>query len=272
MDRRTFLGRALPTGLLAVAGLLAESGVASAMPTWERGTRRPITRAFPFRPSTQPAIALVYRGPASTPGCPEAVAALLASAPRPFHPIFCGPNEPVLLTAQTLASATVYAQPGGGELDPAWQAMQPFAGVLRDWVWRGGSYLGFCVGAYLAGQTPGFGLLPGDTDEYVTTAGAAVTTTGDVVLPVAWRGRARHMFFQDGPYFTLQPGARANVLARYTNGLPAALVTRFGSGRVGVVGPHPEADASWYADAGLVNPDGVRFDLGYDLISSTLSA
>ncbi|CAM4052356.1 hypothetical protein NONI108955_06325 [Nocardia ninae] len=39
-------------------------------------------------------------------------------------------------------------------------------------------------------------------------------------------------------------------------------------GRVGVSGPHPEADESWYADKGLRNPDGVRLDLAYELIEA----
>jgi hypothetical protein len=48
------------------------------------------------------------------------------------------------------------------------------------------------------------------------------------------------------------------------------VVTSFGAGRVGVVGPHPEADRSWYRDAHLTNPDGVQPDLGHDLVESTV--
>jgi hypothetical protein len=36
------------------------------------------------------------------------------------------------------------------------------------------------------------------------------------------------------------------------------------------VGPHPEADRSWYSNAGLTNPDGIDFELGHDLIESTV--
>jgi hypothetical protein len=60
------------------------------------------------------------------------------------------------------------------------------------------------------------------------------------------------------------------VLATYDTGAGAAVVTAFGEGRVGLVGPHPEADQSWYDDARLTNPDGIRFDLGYDLIQTTM--
>lgn len=38
-------------------------------------------------------LALVYRGPASQPGCPEAVAGLLAAAPWNLDVRFTGPDE-----------------------------------------------------------------------------------------------------------------------------------------------------------------------------------
>ncbi|MFC6937655.1 hypothetical protein ACFQHO_50250 [Actinomadura yumaensis] len=84
-----------------------------------------------------------------------------------------------------------------------------------------------------------------------------------------WQGRPRHMYFQDGPAFFLDPGADATVLATYPNKTAAVVVAPYGKGRVGVSGPHPEADASWYADKDLSNPDGVHFDLAYELIEAT---
>jgi hypothetical protein len=79
------------------------------------------------------------------------------------------------------------------------------------------------------------------------------------------------MFFQDAPVFRLNRGAAATVLATDDTGDFAAVVTAYGAGSVGVVGPHPEADQSWYT-SGLTNPDGIRPDLGYDLIQTTLQA
>jgi len=61
------------------------------------------------------------------------------------------------------------------------------------------------------------------------------------------------------------------VLATYDNGLPAAVVAPFGRGAVGVVGPHPEASADWYAAYGLPLPDDVRADLTQDLIDRVMS-
>ncbi|HUK72272.1 MAG TPA: BPL-N domain-containing protein [Streptosporangiaceae bacterium] len=177
------------------------------------------------------------------------------------------------MSAQALSSAALYAQPGGGDdLELAWSEMRPYADDIRKWVRGGGHYLGICMGGYLAGFDPGFGLLPGDSREYITAADATVRTDGDSIVTVSWRGQSRHLYFQDGPYFKLRPNSHARVLATYPNGLAAAVVARYGKGSVGVSGPHPEAPASWYSESGLTNPDGIRLDLGYDLIEATIKS
>lgn len=225
--------------------------------------------APPPKPDTRP-VALVYRGKASCSGCSESVAALLESNPTSFRTVFCGPGEKVQITAATLADATVYAQPGGGSVNSAWHQMREYAADIRAFVHGGGHYLGFCLGGYLAGATPGFGLLPGDTVEYIGSPGATVSDTDDTVVAVRWGGSLRHMYFQDGPVFRLNPGAPATVLATYDTGTPAAVIAPYGAGRVGVVGPHPEADQSWYHDTKLRNPDGIQLDLGHDLVERTV--
>lgn len=248
MNRRRLLIGAGAAGVLAGLGWVGVSVVES-------------------RPSP---LAVVYRGPASCNGCSESVATLLRNSPTGFRTEFCGPNEDRDISSQVLAGAAVYAQPGGGSVESAWRRMRRYADDIRDFVHRGGHYLGFCLGAYLAGATPGFNLLPGDTDEYISSPGAGVRTEDDTLIRVRWRGRPRTMYFQDGPLFRLRPGAPAVVLATYDTGAPAAVIAAYGSGRVGAVGPHPEADRSWYQGAGLTNPTGIHFDLGYDLVESTM--
>jgi glutamine amidotransferase-like uncharacterized protein len=217
-------------------------------------------------------LALVYRGPAASAGCPEAVAALLRNSPAGFRTEYCGPDEDRQISPEVLATAVLYAQPGGGELQSAWRRMRRYAQDIRDFVHGGGHYLGFCLGAYLAGGDPGLGLLPGKVSQYIASAGASVRGADDTIVEVRWRGQPRHMFFQDGPTFTVRSGEPATVLATYGNGAAAAVVTHYGAGQVGLVGPHPEADRSWYADARLTNPDGIRFDLGHDLIETTIQS
>ncbi|MFD1507653.1 hypothetical protein FE374_08210 [Georgenia yuyongxinii] len=217
--------------------------------------------------------ALVYRGPASSPGCPEAVAGLLRTSRWDFDVRFVGPREELPLTPDVLGGAALYAQPGGGELGPAYRRLRRRARAVREYVAGGGRYLGFCLGAYLAGETPGFGLLPGDTDRYIESPGATVTSDGDAVLRVRWGGLRREVYFQDGPYFVLDPArGSAEVVAQYDNGLPAAVVTRFGHGVVGVVGPHPEATADWFTDVGLRPPRRAATDLGLDLLDRVMAA
>jgi glutamine amidotransferase-like uncharacterized protein len=219
-----------------------------------------------------PPLALVYRGKAAKPSeCSDAVAALLATSPHGFDVRFVGPKEELRLTGDVLARAVLYAQPGGGELGPAYRRMRRHRNTIRAYVATGGRYLGFCLGGYLAGATPGFALLPGDTDQYIRTHGATVRTTGDTLVEVGWRGRRRYLFFQDAPVFRLDRSADdVDVLARYPNGELAAVVVPFGSGRVGVVGPHPEATADWYRDCRLPDPDPHHAELGHDLIDTLM--
>lgn len=221
-------------------------------------------------------IALVYKndtGQAGCNGCAEAVAALLQSdAKWNFDVRYVGPQESLSVQSGLhLPNVKVFAQPGGnGSLDQAYEEMKGNVTAIQNFVHNGGRYLGFCLGGYLAGATPGYKLLPGDTDEYITSPGATVTDIKDTVIQVSWRGQTRWMYFQDGPDFILDPGANATILSTYTNGQIAALVTPYGNGKVGVVGPHPEADAGWYSAYHLTDPDGMVADLGRDLIDTTM--
>lgn len=244
--RNLLLGGAAVTGLLALGGGIALAGA----------NERPL--------------ALVYNGPQGCDDCAPTIATVLQNSPRNYRVEYVGPGTGTELTAATLARAELYVQPGGGsDLEGTWSDLEPSADDLREWVRHGGSYLGLCFGAYLAGSNPGLDLLPGDAYGWAGSKGSTVPDDRDTVIPVTWRGEARHMYFQDGPGFTLNASADATVLATYPDGTPAVLVTGYGKGRVGVAGPHPEADRSWYTEKGLSNPDGYSSDLAMDLITTT---
>jgi hypothetical protein len=49
------------------------------------------------------------------------------------------------------------------------------------------------------------------------------------------------------------------------------VVAGFGAGRVGVVGPHPEATNDWFTDAGLSRPKRLSTDLGLDLVDTVMA-
>lgn len=139
--------------------------------------------------------------------------------------------------------------------------MKKYKPTLRNYISAGGRYAGFCLGAYLAGYDPGFNLLPSgsDTDEEITQKGAQVKSTKNMIIQVDWtfqtgprkgqKADGRWLYFQDGAVVKLdlkRAGVDVEVLGRYSsNGDVAACVVGFGKGRVGLVGPHPEADESW---------------------------
>jgi glutamine amidotransferase-like uncharacterized protein len=217
-------------------------------------------------------LALVYRGPAACRGCAETVGTLLRRSRWEFDIAYVGPHETLRITEAVLSAAVLYAQPGGGNsVRRAYRQMRRFAPVITEYIRLGGRYLGICMGAYLAGTWAGFGFLP-DTDQFIASAGADVRTKKDTIVAVDWRGQRRYMFFQDGA--VLSPPvetAGVEILARYaSNGEVAALAAPFGHGRIAVSGPHPEAPDEWYRSHGLKNPDGISFDLGYDLVAALM--
>lgn len=235
-------------------------------------------------------VALVYRGPAAScaSGCSESAGRMLERSPWNFKITFVGPgeamnvNEALSTVEESNIGSTVYVQPGGnGSLDNAATHMAPYAPAIRDFVSHGGRYLGICMGGYLAGVDPGFGLLKehGDSDSFADSPGSDIHDEDDRVVPVYWPSfqspsTLRHLYFQDGPYFYLHNpnSSSAMIVASYVvNGAIASLVVPYGHGKVAVSGPHPEATTEWFRRASLPVPEeGPGEDLGHNLIGRLL--
>lgn len=244
-----------------IAGLL---GVILVGPTLQAQTAEPVAEP----------VAVVYRGPGSCSGCSESVAALIRMSPRGFDVRYIGPNESLKLTADNLQGVALYAQPGGnGSVDQAEKSLGTGGTeTIKTYVAGGGHYVGFCMGAYLAGSNPGMGLLaPGDTGQYIRTPGASVKSTRNAVIPIEWEGDARQHFAQDPPYIVPSGVEGEKVLSRFTNDRVNTLVKPYGEGVVGVVGTHPEADRSWYSSR-LWRKDRDKLDAaeGLRLIEQTM--
>ncbi|WP_188306867.1 BPL-N domain-containing protein [Streptomyces sp. CBMA123] len=219
-------------------------------------------------------LALVYRGPAACQGCPEAAHDMLEQ--DGFAVRYIGPEEQDRFGPDALSGVALYVQPGGTngqEVSTAWRLMQRDPGfspeLVRAYVRGGGHFLGLCMGGYLAGHDPGYGLLPGDSGQYISSRGATVTDEQDHLVDVSWRGHPQRMYFQDGPYFDVS-GPDADVLARYTNDRAAAVVAPYGAGRVAVSGPHPEAPSDWYLDYDLPDESQTGLGLGEDLLHTLM--
>lgn len=239
-------------------------------------------------------LALVYRGPVvGCEGCSEAIAAVLKNSKWGLDVRYVGPGEDIKLTAATLKTAAVYGQPGGdGDVGEANALVEQQVGgpnVIADWVKSGGRFYGSCMGGFLAAKPqaaypkvsdslwPGFGLLPGTTGEWIVTPDADVENAKDTVVKVLWRGAPRNVYFQDGPFFALDKASDATVLATYaSNGLPAVVVAPLGAGKVGVSGPHLEADQSWFDESNVADPadptgiHGHALDLADELIDTLM--
>lgn len=195
----------------------------------------------------------VYRGPAACEDCPETLKSAIERLSSRYRVDFVGPGEPIDITSETLSRYDVYAQPGGGQDISG--ALASFGDgridAIHEYVAQGGRYLGICMGAYLAGAS-GLGLIPHELDSEVGRRGFPVTTIDSAVVAVRWKGKEETVFYQDGPYLLRSANDRGfGIIAAYANNDIAAARYTLGRGLVVLSGPHPEADESWFEEAGL---------------------
>ncbi|MGH8082815.1 MAG: BPL-N domain-containing protein, partial [Lysobacter sp.] len=202
---------------------------------------------------TDPIRVAVYRGPASCENCSETLKTAIEQLGPNYRVDFVGKGERIDITPETLSRYDVYAQPGGGQDIPGALASlgDNRIDAIHDYVAHGGRYLGICMGAYLASAS-GLGLIPHELDSEVGRPGFSVTTTDDAAVAVQWQGREETIFYQDGPYlFRAAHDTGFKAIAAYANNDLAAARYSLGKGVVVLSGPHPEADESWFEDAGI---------------------
>lgn len=195
----------------------------------------------------------VYRGPASCDDCAETAKKAIERLGAQYRVDFVGAAEKIDITPANLSLYDVYVQPGGGQDIPA--ALNSFGDkrveAIRRYVESGGRYLGLCMGAYLASGS-GFGLVQQELDSEIGRPGFPVRTIDSTAIKIRWAGKSKPIFYQDGPYMMKakrDPGFRS--IATYQNGDIAAARYSFGKGVVVLSGPHPEADKSWFEEAGV---------------------
>jgi len=207
--------------------------------------------------------AYIYKGTGSClDGCSEAAADVAAQAG--FIPSFI---HSALIQARILREASVWIQPGGNAIEVANRLTYDQKEVLKDFVRMGGTYVGFCAGAFLADTfvddaetIPGLALIPGTTYDYPLPKGSHI-------LPIFWLGKTFHLYFEEGPGFRILSGAEIEIIASYPDGTPATVRFKAGLGNVILSGAHPEAPESW--KEGLSDPDGSDIHLAIRLLQAS---
>ena len=132
------------------------------------------------------------------------------------------------------------AFPGGmGDSDSYDWMLKENAPHIRNFVNRGGRYLGICMGAYWADRDY-FNILSGvRAVQYIKRPNTDTHRPHAKACPITWSGQADRMYFYDGCALV---GTGFETVARYANGDAMAIMQN----RIGLIGCHPESQQFWY--------------------------
>ena len=134
--------------------------------------------------------------------------------------------------------------PGGiGDADTYDRLMINHQETIRNFVAKGGKYLGICMGAYWTGQYYFNFLKEIDCVQYIKRPGALARRPHAKNLTVQWQGSKTKMFFYDGCAI-VGDLSQSNIYATYTNGDAMAVIHK----NIGMIGCHPEAEPHWYQE------------------------
>lgn len=215
---------------------------------------------------------LIYRGAGTCEGCPEAIGAVVSKLGYKIHYIKSGE-----LTAKNFQNAIMYVQPGGSDrvLDTLEALSNEEIKNLQTFIHNGGKYLGVCAGGYLAGikteddngqLVPAFGLIPSVVEEELKTDDPKVVT-------INWQNQDYEAYYQGGPMFDLTQIPNAKSFGVYKNSNHSmAILSPYGLGKVGLIGPHLEATKDWFIDDHLPVPKKLNTKLIIDFILSLVNS
>jgi glutamine amidotransferase-like uncharacterized protein len=214
--------------------------------------------------------------------CADGVCDVLNGTGR-YEAKFIGPSSypKIELTEDTLRAADCLVLPGGlGDADQFdYSKLESEAPIIKNYVASGGKYLGICMGSYFAGHHY-LDILAKSTQaaQYVRRKNCLVTHEKHDVVELDWGGEKKFVYFHDGAAFVPKGRSRrisGEIVARYTNGDAAALIQRYKKGRVGVIGPHPEAQKWWFYSQTRIRDrwhDCIQHDLLLDFVEKLLSS
>ena len=135
----------------------------------------------------------------------------------------------------------IVAVPGGfgdaSSFDRLFSANQD---SVKEFVRKGGKYLGICMGAYWAGSYYLDLLDSVDAVQYITQPTTDTRRPHAKDINIVWQGHPNRMFFYDG--CALVGNGQFQTIATYANGDAMAIIQN----NIGLIGCHPEAESFWY--------------------------
>jgi glutamine amidotransferase-like uncharacterized protein len=200
--------------------------------------------------------------------CADAVCDLLKSTGKYNVHMYGRDSFPKIDGKYLFFKADCIVFPGGdGDSDQFDEFLYTYKSQVRKYVKEGGRYLGICMGSYFAGSHY-FNLL--DTNigytQYVKRPNSTVNKTSPSIVKLNWKGEEKEMYFHDGAafYFKKEPVESVKIYGTYKNGDIAAMIQSYGEGKIGVIGPHPEAQKWWFYSQSRIK-DGWHHCIQHDL-------
>ena len=136
----------------------------------------------------------------------------------------------------------IVAVPGGfGDASSFDRLFRANQNSVKQFVRKGGKYLGICMGAYWAG-THYLDLLDSvEAVQYITQPNSDTRRPHAKDINIVWQGHPNRMFFYDGCAL-VGDTSKFRTVATYANGDAMAVIQN----NIGLIGCHPEADQFWY--------------------------
>ncbi len=218
-------------------------------------------------PALASPLALVYNGDGACPDDCAKSAALIAEKIG-FRVRYINAET---WDSSVFEDASLWIHPGG----VASLAVDEFTSAqkqsIRNFIARGGGYVGFCAGAFFAADSfysNGPSHRKFETLEILPVeAEVRPSKTQASMLYVEWGGVRRHLYFEGGAVFRSPIPAGVEVIGTYDDGGAATVRGLYGKGRVYITGPHPEAPQDWRTYFQLTDKDGLDEDLVKEMYS-----
>ena len=221
---------------------------------------------------------LVYTDhPMCSMDCADAVCDVLNSSGL-YDARMIGPDSypRIAFNQDNIEHADCIVMPGGwGDSDQFDETLYKSSKMIESYVKKGGRYLGICMGAFFAGHHYFDILTNAKAVQYIKRKNSTTKRDNHDVVGLNWQGEHHDMYFHDGAAFIPvdMKEIPANIIAYYKNGDVAAMIQKYKKGKVGVIGPHPEAQKWWFYSQTCIKDrwkDCIKHDLLLDFVNKLL--